>query len=81
MRDIVEGALDRTVQSEKTGAIVSFKLPYIWAYGLCCAGKRVEYMKRLTDNLAVNRRKIVTVLDGEDGSLLFVTIPKEQVLN
>lgn len=81
MRDLVNQALDRTVQSVKSGSIVSFKLPYIWAFGLCAAGLRVEYMKRLTDNLSVNRRRILTVLDGEEGALLFVTVPKGWTLN
>lgn len=76
MKDLVNQALDRTVQSVKSGSIVSFKLPYIWAFGLCAAGLRVEYMKRLADNLSVNRRRILTVLDGEEGALLFVTVPK-----
>lgn len=81
MIDIVTSALDRTVQSVHSGKIVSFMLPYVWAYGLCMAGKRVEYMNRLRENLAINHRCIHTVADGKDNCVLFITVPQEAQSN
>jgi len=77
MKDIVLQAAEHLViaRDDEAGTI---KLPYIWAYGLCMAGRRLDFMQWLRDFCAGLSLEICSIWDGADGDLQFVVAPIEE---
>lgn len=74
MKDIVTQAAEHLVMaSDDDGSTI--KLPYIWAYGLCMAGRRLGFMQWLHQFCSALGLMIDSIRDGDDGSVLFVAVP------
>lgn len=77
MKDIVLQAAEHLIiaRDDEAGTI---KLPYIWAYGLCMAGRRLDFMQWLSQLCSVLGVVIDSICDGSDGSVIFNAIPIEE---
>lgn len=77
MKGIVLQAAEHLIiaRDDEAGTI---KLPYIWAYGLCMAGRRLEFMQWLHQLCSSLNLVIDSIWDGDDGSVLFNAIPIEE---
>lgn len=78
MNDIVTEAAKHLTSDQSLSGPTTLRLPYIWAYGLCMAGRRLGFMQWLHQFCSAFNLMIESVRDGEDGSVLFVTAPIQQ---